>query len=126
VGADGKLIRNTPISWSNSFPVDWDGDGIREILTIMDGEVRKYDGPVMEKLPADCLWGADLFGDHREEVVAAPGDGNIYIFFNTVALGSSPRVTPMADRQYKNDLSRTATHVRAIPLEGGYIQKKGR
>ena len=125
-GSDGKLLGNTPISWSNSFPVDWDGDGVREIVTSENGEVRKYGGPVMEKFPAGCLWGADLFGDHREEIVAAPGDGNIYIFFNTVVLASTPRVTPMADRQYKNDLSRTAMQATVIPMEGGYIPKKAR
>jgi hypothetical protein len=78
----------------------------------------------MEKLSANILWGADLFGDHREEIIAAPGDGKIYIFSNTTDVGSPARVTPMADRQYKNDLSRTAMQASRILTEGGYIPRK--
>jgi len=122
----GRLLWNPPPSWYYSFPVDWDGDGVREICIMEGGVVQKYGGKVMDKLSADCLWGADLFGDHREEIVAAPGDGKIYIFFHTGAADSTPRVTPIADRQYKNDLSRTAMHGFVIPTEGGFIPKKSK
>ena len=124
--SDGKLIGNPPASFYESIPVDWDGDGIREIVFMKDGRIQKYGGPVIEKLTAPCLWGADLFGDHREEIVAAPGDGNVYVFFNTVVLVNTPRITPMGDRQYKNDLSRTAMQATVVPTEGGYIPRKSR
>jgi hypothetical protein len=122
----GNLIGNPPAAWYFSFPVDWDGDGIREICIIENGAIQKYGEPPMEKLSANCLWGADLFGDHREEIVAAPGDGKIYIFFNVGNMNSPPRVTPIADRQYKNDLSRTAMHGYVIPMEGGFIPRKSK
>ncbi len=122
--AEGKLLGNPPASWYDSIPVDWDGDGVREIVFTKDGKIQKYGGPVVEKLSAECLWGADLYGDHREEIVAAPGDGKIYIFFNAGEFGGPPRVTPMADRQYKNDLSRTAMQSTVIPTEGGFIPRK--
>jgi len=117
----GKLLGNPPGSWYFSFPLDWDGDGIREICIMEEGSVQKPGGVVVETLPADCIWGADLFGDHREEIVSAPGDGKIYIFFNMGDLDRPARVTPMADRQYKNDLSRTAMHDTVIPTEGGFL-----
>jgi hypothetical protein len=121
----GTLLGNPPASWYYSFPVDWDGDGIREIC-IEDGAIQKYGKPATEKVCANCLWGADLFGDHREEIVAAPRGGKIYIFFNTEFMNSPPRVTPIADRQYKNDLSRTAMHGDVIPTEGGFIPRKSK
>lgn len=122
--AEGKLLGNPPVSWYASFPVDWDGDGIREIVIMKDGNIQKFGGPVVEQLNAECLWGADLYGDHREEIVAAPGDGRILIFFNADPPDHAPRVTPLADRQYRNDLSRTATQSTVIPTEGGYIPRK--
>jgi hypothetical protein len=122
--SDGKLIGNPPASFYSSVPIDWDGDGVREIVFPDNGIIQKYGGPVMEKLSANILWGADLFGDHREEIIAAPGDGKIYIFSNTTDVGSPARVTPMADRQYKNDLSRTAMQASRILTEGGYIPRK--
>jgi hypothetical protein len=70
------------------------------------------------------LWGADLFGDHREEVVVAPRDGKVYIFFNAEDIERPPRITFLADRQYKNDLSRTAMQFNIIPTEGEYMPKK--
>lgn len=124
--SSGKLLGNPPASWYYSFPVDWDGDGIREICIMEDGAIQKYGKPVTERISADCLWGADLFGDHREEIVAAPGHGKVYIFFNTRDLGGLPRVTPIGDRQYKNDLSRTAMHGFVIPTEGGLVPRKGK
>ncbi len=123
-GSGGNLLGNPPASWYFSFPVDWDGDGIREICIMEDGAIQKYGKPVTEKLSANCLWGADLLGDHREEVVAAPGDGKIYIFFHSGDMNDAPRVTPIADRQYKNDLSRTAMHGYVIPTEGGFVPVK--
>jgi hypothetical protein len=124
--SDGKLIGNPPASFYSSVPIDWDGDGVREIVFMDNGLIQKYGGPVMEKLSANILWGADLFGDHREEIVSAPGDGKIYIFSNMADVGTLPRVTPMADRQYKNDLSRTAMQASRIITEGGYIPRKSR
>jgi hypothetical protein len=118
--ADGKLVDNPPRSWVMSFPVDWDGDGVREIC-MENGDVQKYNGPIVVRLGGYPLWGADLYGDHREEIVAAPQDGKVYIFFNTEIIKSPPKITPVADRQYRNDLSRTAMQFYVIPTEGGYM-----
>lgn len=121
---EGKLIGNPPGSWYYSFPVDWDGDGVREIALQESGEIRRYRGPVVEKI-AGASWGADLFGDHREEVVAATGDGRAYIFFNMEASHGPPRVTPLADRRYRNDLSRTAMQGTPVITEGGTMAEMG-
>jgi len=122
-GSDGELIQTPPNSWVWSFPVDWDGDGIREIC-MMNGNLQKYNGPIIAKLSVHPVWGADLFGDHREEIVAI-SKGKILILFNTEILESPSRITLAADRQYKNDLSRTAMQFYVYPTEGGYIPKKG-
>ena len=125
-GSGGNLLGNPPASWYLQFPRRlgrrWYPGNLYHGRMALYRNTAK---PVMEKLSANCLWGADLFGDHREEIVAAPGDGKIYIFFNTGNMNSPPRVTPMADRQYKNDLSRTAMHGYVIPTEGGFIPRKG-
>jgi len=120
--SDGKFIGSPPNSWVRSFPVDWDGDGVREIC-LENGDLQKYDGPVVAKFGSEVLWGADLFGDHREEIVVAPQNGKVYIVFNTESIENLPRITPLADRQYKNDLSRTAMQFNVIPTEGGYMPK---
>jgi hypothetical protein len=49
-----------------------------------------------------------------------------HIFFNTDYVKGPPRVTPMADRKYKNDQSRTAMHGYVIPAEGGFITRKAK
>ena len=102
-----------------SFPVDWDGDGVREIC-MRNGKVSRFAGPVVAKVDSNTIFGADLFGDHREEIVTAPAqDGKVYIFFNTAPLETPPRVTLLADRQYRNDVSRTAMQHNLIPFESG-------
>jgi hypothetical protein len=125
-GSGGNLLGNPPATWYFSFLVDWNGDGIREICIMENGAMQKYGEPPLEKLSANCLWGADLFEDHREEIVAALGDGKSYIFFSMGNMNSPPRVTPIADRQYKNDLSRTAMLGFVIPTEGGFIPRKSK
>ena len=122
---DGKLLSNPPASWIRSFPVDWEGDGIREICT-EEGNLMRYNGEVVKKLGSELLWAADLYGDYREEIVFAPHDGKVYILFNTDPMKSPPKVTRIADRQYKNDLSRTAMQFNVIPTESGFIPFKHR
>lgn len=121
--SDGNLLATPPKSWVMSFPVDWTGDGVREIC-MENGNVQKYNGPILARLGPGVLWGGDIFGDHREEIVAAPKDGKVYIFFNTEIMEIPPKVTRIADRQYKNDLSRTAMQINVIPTEGGYTFKR--
>ncbi|MEW6570098.1 MAG: hypothetical protein AB1390_02815 [Nitrospirota bacterium] len=121
--SDGKLITNPSNSWILSFPVDWDGDGVKEIC-LETGDIQKFDGRIVAKLGSGVLWGADLFGDHREEIVIAPQDRKVYIFFNTENIKGIPRITKAADRQYRNDLSRTAMQFNVIPTEGGYVPKR--
>ncbi len=114
---DGKIFARP--SMHGSFPVDWDGDGVREIC-LRNGKVSRFDGPVIAKVDSNTIFGADLFGDHREEIVAAPAkDSKVYIFFNTAPLTAKPRLTPLADRQYRNDVSRTAMQHNLIPFESG-------
>jgi hypothetical protein len=108
----------SPTDWQRSFPVDWDGDGIYEVCTT-SGDIVKYRESTVDTVRPTVLWGADLFGDHREEIVTAPGGGRIYIHFNVTAAISQPRVTPLVDRQYRNDLSRTAYINNPTPLERG-------
>ncbi|MDZ7360942.1 MAG: hypothetical protein ONB46_09480 [candidate division KSB1 bacterium] len=115
---DGKLLAEPDMH--GSFPLDWDGDGVREIAR-HDGSISRFGGPVIAKVDSGALFGADLFGDHREEIVVAPLDGKVYIYFNTEPLTVWPRVTPLADRQYRNDVSRTAMQHNLIPYEGGTL-----
>jgi hypothetical protein len=116
---EGKIVARP--SLHGSFPVDWDGDGVREIC-MRNGKVSRFNGPVIAKIDSNTIFGADLFGDHREEIVSAPAtDGKVYIYFNTAPLEAKPRVTPLADRQYRNDLSRTAMQHNLIPYESGIL-----
>ncbi len=126
--SDGKpLTISSDHSWKWSFPVDWDGDEVREICTY-DGDVVKYKGSIVARLGSlkGHVWGADLFGDHREEIVVSSGDrhsSKVLVYFNTEPLDFPPRITRIADRQYKNDLSRTAMQFNVVPTIGGYIPK---
>lgn len=114
---NGKIFSRP--SMHGSFPVDWDGDGVREIC-LRNGNVSRFGGPVIAKVDSNTIFGADLFGDHREEIVAAPAqEGKVYIFFNTAPLATASRLTPLADRQYRNDVSRTAMQHNLIPFESG-------
>jgi hypothetical protein len=116
---EGKIIARP--SMHGSFPVDWDGDGVREIC-MRNGKVSRFNGPVIAKLDSNTIFGADLFGDHREEIISAPAtDGKVYIYFNTAPLEAKPRVSPLADRQYRNDVSRTAMQHNLIPYESGIL-----
>ncbi len=136
--ADGKLISNPPDSWIGSFTVDWEGDDVREIcdekgnLTRWNGEIvrRLNSGTNMTeadpKLNPGTNWAGDLFGDYREEIVYTPHDGKVYIIFNTDPMKNPPKITRIADRQYKNDLSRTAMQFNVIPTESGFIPFKNR
>ena len=114
---NGELLAKPTDLWA-SFPVDWDGDGIREIC-LKNGTIKKFDGQVVAKLDSGAIWGADIVGDHREEVIVTPkNEKKVYIYFNTDLLGSIPHVSLLDDRKYKNDLSRTAMQMNVIPLEG--------
>jgi hypothetical protein len=115
----GEEIFNSDTSWVGSLPIDWEGDGIKEICT-KDGQLTKYNGEKLLSLSKGVLWAADLFGDHREEIIYAPQNGKIYIIFNAEEFENSPKITRIADRQYRNDLSRTVTYY-VIPTESGYV-----
>jgi hypothetical protein len=116
--SDGKLIGNANLQYS--IPVDWDGDGIKEIY-YPNGEIKKYNGPTLARLAPGGLFAADLFGDSREEIVFAPGGGKVSIAVNTEIMEAPPRITRLADRQYKNDLSRSAVDTFVPINESGYI-----
>lgn len=116
---NGNELMYPDSSWIGSLPIDWDGDGIKEIYT-KKGEIKRYNGENLKSIGKGILWGGDLYGDHREELVFAPLDGKIYIIFNTNELAVSPKITKIADRQYRNDLSRTMIYY-VVPTESGYI-----
>lgn len=132
----GKLTRSEPVqylftskgekilapdsSWVKSFPADWEGDGIKEIIT-KQGDVKRYNNEVILSFSKGMLWGGDLFGDHREELVYAPQDGKVYIIFNTQEMTSKREITKLADRRYRNDLSRTAMQINVIPTTSGFF-----
>jgi rhamnogalacturonan endolyase len=109
--------------WYWSFPLDWDGDGIDEIFT-RDGMIKRHDGTLISTFSAGGLWAADIFGDHRDELVLASGGSTIHIVFNTSPLKTQPRLTALADRKYRNDLSRTAMGDSTPPGESGVIAIK--
>lgn len=116
----GKIFMTPDSSWIRSFPVDWEGDGTKEICK-EGGQLIRYNGEEIVDFGEGVYWGGDIFGDHREELAIAPKNKKIYIVFNDDEIDSVPRITKQADRQYKNDLSRTAMQFNVIPTESGYI-----
>ncbi len=120
LNSKGEIISNPDSSWVRSFTVDWEGDNVKELCT-EGGMLKRYNNEEIANFGVGVSWGADLFGDHREELVVAPKDGKIYIVLNTSKLESESKITKLADRQYKNDLSRTAMQYNVIPTESGYI-----
>ena len=123
VNSKGKILFEPDSTWIRSFTVDWEGDGTKEIVTTQ-GNIIRYNGEVLRTFKSGMLWGGDLFGDHREELVYAPFDGKVYIIFNTQKMDTPSKITRLADRRYRNDLSRTAMHINVIPTLSGYIPLK--
>jgi hypothetical protein len=118
--SSGNLIKKVPEIWRGSFPAFWDCDQFREVITIY-GDILKHDGKNIKNLGNGVIWAADLFGDHREEIVSAPGGNMVYVYTNTDESYCKPRITRIADRQYSNDLSRTAMQINVVPTEDGVI-----
>ena len=119
----GKKLMNPDSSWVLSFTIDWEGDGIKEIVT-EQGNIKRYNGEIIKSFKEVLLWGGDLYGDHREELVYAPLDGKVYIIFNTQEMSSPSKITRIADRRYRNDLSRTAIQFNINLTTSGYIPLK--
>ena len=119
----GKILMNPDSSWIGSFTADWEGNGIKDIVTDQ-GELKKYNGEVIKSFQGDILWAGDLYGDQREELVYAPHDGKIYILFNTHEMNCASKITRIADRRYRNDLSRTAMQSNDNLTTSGYIPLK--
>jgi rhamnogalacturonan endolyase len=115
----GRHLSSPPVDWKSSTTFDWDGDGVKEIGLKKTGKILKFGKETVIQIAKGIHWGADIFGDHRDEVIVAPGDGKIYIYFNTDPLEVKPRVTKLIDRQYRNDLSRTMVNSINIPNESG-------
>lgn len=116
----GERLPSPDSTWVRSYPVDFEGDGICEIVT-RDGKLIRNTGEVLISFKGELLWAGDIYGDHREELVYTPLDGKVYIVFNTDVIESPSRITRLADRRYKNDLSRTAMQFNVIPIESGYV-----
>jgi hypothetical protein len=116
---DGSLIAKVNQNWIESFPIDWDGDTIKEIC-LNNGMLVNYKNEMVEEFEGSPLWGADLFGDHREELVITKEGRKVLIIFNVDGIESKIKSASIEDRQYLNDLSRTAMQGRVIPMESGY------
>lgn len=116
----GGVLPSPDTTWVRSYTVDFEGDGVREIIT-RDGKLIRNTGEVLKTFDGELLWAGDLFGDHREELVYTPLDGKVNIVFNTEAINNPSKITRIADRRYKNDLSRTAMQFNVIPIESGYV-----
>ena len=119
---EGNLVMHPDSAWIGSFTVDWEGDGIREICT-KKGEILRYNNDVIAEFGNGVYWGGDIIGDHREELIVAPNNGIVYIILNSTKLKVDPEITKLADRQYRNDLSRTGMQINVIPTQSGYIYK---
>ena len=102
----GKMIGGAPAS--TNFLVYWDADPRRELLdktvvqkvgggTLLScGECRSNNG---SKSTPTLV--ADLFGDHREEVVWPESSGGALRIYTTTARSSSRMYTLMHDPQYR-------------------------
>ena len=119
IDSKGEIISYPDSSWIGSFTVDWEGDGIKEICK-KDGSVTRYNDELLAKFDKGIQWAGDLWGDHREEIIYAPQDRKVYIIFNSDTSSHEPRITKLADRQYRNDLSRTAMQYNVVPTESGF------
>jgi len=117
---DGSFIKEVSSTWAGSFPINWDGDEVREIC-LPDGSIVNYEDRLINKINGRPQWSGDVYGDHRDELVVSAKGTKVYIMFNVSPLEISPKLTPVADRRYRNDLSRTALPV--VPMEGGYNYK---
>lgn len=106
------------------LPVEWDGDGVRELITGA-GKIGKFDGrgvvPLAGGGPAGMdrrvVMVADLWGDFRDEIVTsgrdAEGNFGVSVFTATTPI-SSRAVTRTARRGYRTWMAHN--------LVGGYGQ----
>ena len=115
----GNLIREVSPEWIRSFPADWNGDEAKEII-LLNGSIVDYENRLIDRLNGTPEWGGDIYGDHREEIVVTAEGRIVYICFSTDDKKGNSRITPIADRRYRNDLSRTAMQFKVVPMEGGY------
>jgi hypothetical protein len=108
-------------------PVEWDGDGVRELLSRDGQRIGKFDGkevvllggppPVSSSLPdARVVMVADLWGDFRDEIVVAArgaaGDLPTVSVHTATTLVRTRKVTRTADHAYRMWLAHN--------LVGGY------
>lgn len=134
---DGHLVRDTVLLSAKGrilvepfpkelLPVEWDGDGVRELLTRDGSTLGKFDGRGIAPLGGALPWAAerrrlvmaaDLWGDFRDEVVFAGTDGD-GVFGVSVYTATAPirarAVTRTAKRGYRTWLAHN--------LVGGYGQ----
>jgi hypothetical protein len=116
---DGRLIKEVDEKWVRSFPLDWDGDGVKEIC-LEEGAIVNYENKRVDEFNGNPLWAGDIYGDHREELIFTKEGRKVYILFNVNQTEYRARYAPIEDRMYRNDLSRTAMQFNVIPTIGGY------
>jgi rhamnogalacturonan endolyase len=95
--ADGTRISDKSFGTLSPLAIWWDDDPQKEIL--VDQRLFKYPDQTIMKIEGRALAIADLFGDWREEIIAAlPGELRIY---SSTRASTWRRPWLMDDRQYR-------------------------
>ena len=79
--ASGKLIETLEKVSLSPRPLWWDADGQKEV--VLDGAVRKWNGPALQPIQGRVIAVMDCLGDHREEVIAGV-KGELRIYSTTI------------------------------------------
>jgi rhamnogalacturonan endolyase len=95
--ASGKLIEMKEKTSLNPRPVWWDGDPQKEV--VLDGAVRKWNGPALQPIQGRVVAVLDCLGDHREEVIACV-KGELRIYSTTIPT-SQRRPCLLQDHLYR-------------------------
>jgi rhamnogalacturonan endolyase len=119
--ADGKLLlEGFPNAWT---PVNWTGGKVRDLMSGNGRNMGRFDGTKLEAIPGgpneansgNCVMGADLVGDFRDEVVCVgktqEGAQAVFVYTNTEPL-ERREVTRTASREYQLWMARN--------IGGGY------
>ena len=81
--ADGRVLEE-PFPYGY-VPIEWDGDGTRELINTADHSIGNFDGKEIRIVPkgqpdtpegSSILMVADLYGDFRDELVLLTNDGS--------------------------------------------------
>jgi rhamnogalacturonan endolyase len=79
--ASGKLIETRDKTSLSPRPVWWDADPLKEV--VLDGAVRKWNGPALQPIQGRVVAVLDCLGDPREEVITCV-KGELRIYTTTI------------------------------------------